>query len=98
KRPHFWLFIERGSTVNSALFRGGAVVNALLENRRRLEHHNASWRDWHFFPRFGVPANTLALFPHNKRAKRRQFHGFATLKAVGNLLEYQLNQSSRFRA
>src|SRR6476661_2579102 len=77
---------------------GGAVIDALLENRRRLEHHNASRRNRHFFAGFRVSANTLALLTHDKRAKRGELHGFAALKAVGDLLEHQLHQSRGFRA
>src|SRR5262249_7337802 len=55
-----------------------AIVDALLENRRRLEDHNPPRRNRHFLTRLGVTPDSLALFTHYKRAKRRKFDGFPT--------------------
>src|SRR5215468_380796 len=71
-------------------------VDALLENRRRLEHHNPSRRDWHLCPGFGIAADTLPLLAHHEGAERRKLHGFAALEAVGDLLEHQFDERSRF--
>src|SRR6478672_820545 len=76
----------------------GTVVDTLLENRRRLEHHNAPRRNWHFLAGLGITADALAFLAHDERTERGKLHGFAALKTVGDLFEHQLHQCSGFRA
>src|SRR5215470_16377361 len=72
---------------------GRAVgIDPLLEDCRRLEHHHAPRRYRHFLAGLGVPADSLALLANHKRTKRRQFHGLASLKAVRDFLQDQLDQ------
>src|SRR6185312_10521207 len=71
---------------------GGTVVDALLENRRRLEHHNAPWRNWHFLAGLGISPDALAFLAHDERTERGKLHRFPTLETVGDLLEHQLHQ------
>src|SRR5215475_10107353 len=44
-------------------------IDALLEDRRRLEHHHAPWRYRYFGARLGIPPDALALLAHNERAE-----------------------------
>ena len=73
-------------------------VTALLQNGGRLEHHDAARRNRNFLAGLRIAADPLAFFAHDKRSERRQFHGFAALKAIGDFLEHQFDQRSRFRA
>src|SRR5262249_14641666 len=79
------------------LLLNAAVVNALLEDRRRLEHHHTPRRDWYFFTGLWVTTDSLALLSYYKRSKRRKFDRFSALKTVGDLLEHQFYQCRRFR-
>src|SRR5712691_3675674 len=67
-------------------------VDALLENRRRLEHHNPARRYWHFGAGLGIAADALALLADHERPERRQLHGFATFEAVGDFLQDKLHE------
>ena len=74
------------------------AVDALLEDGRRLEHHHAARRDRNFLAGLGIAADPLALLAHHERAERRQLHGFAAFEAIGDLLQHQFHERSRFRA
>src|SRR6266446_1604789 len=81
------------------LIAGAAVrtrVDALLENRRRLEHHNPSRRDWHFRSGLRIAPDALALLAHHERAERGKLHALPALEAIGDLPEHQLDERSRF--
>src|SRR5437763_2740284 len=67
-------------------------VDALLEYRRRLEHHYAARRDRHFFAGFRIAPDALALLAYHERAERRELHRFAALEAIGDFLEHQFNE------
>ena len=49
---------------------GAVVVDTLLQNGRRLEHHYATRRDWHFGAGLRVPPDTLTLLAHHERTER----------------------------
>src|SRR6185312_7730567 len=76
----------------------GIGIDALLENRRRLEHHDTTRRDWHFLAGLRVTSDALPLLAHHERAERRQLHGLATLQTVGNFLQYKFYERSRLAA
>ena len=44
----------------------GVTVDAMLEDRRRLEHHHPARRDRHFLAGLGVAPNALALLAHHE--------------------------------
>jgi hypothetical protein len=48
------------------LLLNAAIVNALLEDRRRLEHHDTPRRDWYFLTGFWVAADSLTLLSYYK--------------------------------
>src|SRR5437016_5077137 len=83
---------------SNALFAFAARIDALLEDRRRLEHHHPARRDRHFLAGLGIAAHTLPLLAHDKRAERRQLHRLASLKAVGDLLEHKFHERRGFRS
>src|ERR1700704_4373678 len=68
-------------------------VDALFQDRGRLEHHHAARRDRNFLAGLRVTADSLTFFPHHERAERRQLHGLAPLEAVRDLLQYHFNES-----
>src|SRR3954462_7714624 len=76
----------------------GIAVDALLENRRRLEHHHPARRNRYFLAGLGVTPDPLALLAHHERTERRQFPRLATLEAVGDFLQNQLDERGRFGA
>src|SRR6185312_7887990 len=69
----------------------GAVVDALLQDRRRLEHHDPARRDRNLGPGLGIAADPLALLAHHEGAERGQLHRFALLEAIGDLLEHEFD-------
>src|ERR1043166_4237150 len=70
-------------------------VDALLEDRGWLEHHHAPRRNRNLFAGLRVAADSLTLFADHERAERRQFHGFPSLEAIRDFLQYHLNESRR---
>ena len=72
-------------------------VDALLENRRRLEHHDTPRRNRHLGAGLRVASDTLTLLAHHERAERRQLHRLAFLQAIGDLLENQFDECRRLR-
>src|SRR4051812_38315291 len=75
-----------------------SAVDALLEDGRRLEHHDPARRDRHFLAGLRVAADPLALLANHERTKRGQLHRFASFEAGGDLPEHQFHQRSGFRA
>src|SRR6202051_3111001 len=73
-------------------------IDSLLEDSRRLEHHDATRRDRHFLAGLGIAADALAFLAHHERAERRQLHRFATFKAVGDFLQYKFYECRGFGA
>src|ERR1044072_9162032 len=53
------------------------AVDALLQNRRRLEHHHTTRRDRHFGTSLRITSDTLTLLAHHERTERRELHRFA---------------------
>src|SRR3954468_6853702 len=47
----------------------GVAVDALLQNRRRFEHHHTARRDRHFGTGLRVTSDTLTLLAHHKRTE-----------------------------
>src|SRR5215510_15382409 len=80
------------------LMLAGIGVDALLENRRRLEHHHAARRDRHFFAGLGIAPDPLALLAHHERAERRELHRLAALKTIGDFLQDEFDERGRFGA
>src|SRR5258705_456173 len=70
-------------------------VDALLQDRGRLEHHHAPRRNRNLFAGLRVAADSLTLFADHERAERRQLHGFAPFEAIRDLLQYHFNESRR---
>src|SRR3972149_924305 len=98
KRAHSVLE-SNALTETSLRFVGDVVaVDALLEDRRRLEHHRPARRNRNFLAGLGIAPNALTFFAHDERTERGQLYGFATLEAVGDLLEHQLHQRGGFGA
>src|ERR1700722_14273473 len=73
-------------------------IDSLLEDSRRLEHHDPARRDRHFLAGLGIAADALALLAHHERAERRQFHRFATFEAVGDFLQHKFYECRGFGA
>src|SRR5436305_14803748 len=88
---------RRTAALSCVLLRAsiGIGVDALLQDRGRLEHHHAPRRDRNFFAGLGVAADSLPLFAHHKGAERRQLHGLAPFEAIGDFLQYHFNESRR---
>src|SRR5215472_6575866 len=74
----------------------GIGVDALLEDRGRLEHHHAPRRDRHFLAGLRITPNSLAFLAHHERAERRQLHRLATLETVGDFLQIEFDERRRF--
>jgi hypothetical protein len=68
----------------------------LLEDGRRLEHDYATRRDGRFLTSLGIAAHALAFLAHDKQAERRQLYRFATLQAVRDFVEHELNEFGGF--
>src|SRR5215467_12001583 len=79
-------------------FAAVGIVDALLEDRGWLEHHDAPRRDRHFLAGLGIAPDALAFLAHHEGTKGRQFHRLASFKAIGDFLQYHLNERGRFRA
>src|ERR1043166_9270048 len=75
-----------------------AGIDALLEDRGRLEHHHATRRDRHFLAGLRIAPDALALLAHHERTERRQLHGLAAREAVRDFLQYHFNECRRFRS
>src|SRR6266545_2781040 len=73
-------------------------IDALLEDRRGFEDHDAPRRNRHFLAGLGIASDPLSLLAHHERSERRKLHCLAALQAVGDLLEHQLDQHSGFGA
>src|SRR6516162_3468847 len=89
------------TTTSSRSGRLGAIpsgIDALLEDRRRLEHHDSPRRNRNFLAGLGIATDALPLFPHDERTERRQFYGFAAFEAVGDFFEHQFDEGRRFGA
>src|SRR6516225_1902456 len=67
-------------------------IDTLLEDGRRLEHHDTARRNRHFLAGLWIAADPLAFFAHDERAERRQFHGLAALETVGNFFEHEFDE------
>jgi len=78
--------------------RAGISVDALLEDRGRLEHHHAARRDRHFLGGLEIAPDPLALLAHHERAKRRKLHRLAALEAIGDFFQDELDEGGRFGA
>src|SRR4051794_32945756 len=78
----------------------GAVpgVDPLLQDRRRLEHHDPAGRDRHLGAGLGVATDALTLLADHEGAERGQLHRLAFLKAIGDLLQHEFHEGRRFRA
>src|SRR6266852_8823219 len=77
---------------------GVNVVDALLEDRGRLEHHHPARRDRYFLAGLGIAPDPLALLAYHEGTEGRELHCFATFEAIGDLLEHQFDERCRFRA
>ena len=53
-------------------------------------------RDRHLLAGLGIAADALALLAHHERTKRRQLDRFATLQAVRDFFENELNERGAF--
>src|SRR5580700_10779542 len=73
-------------------------IDSLLEDSRRLEHHDPARRDRHFLAGLGIAADALAFLAHHERAERRQLHCFATFEAVRDFFEYKFYECRGFGA
>src|ERR1700748_3215883 len=87
ERTRYWTVVLRRS-----VFGFGVAVDALLEDRRRLEHHDPARRNRNLLAGLGITADPLTLIAHNKGTDRGKLHRIATLERVGDLLEHQLNK------
>src|SRR5947209_7526458 len=97
--------VERGTETDlSAVLGLGSVaavtiaVDALLEDRGRLEHHHAARRDRHLGAGLGIAADALALLAHHEGAERGELHRLAALEAVGDLLQHEFHKGGGFGA
>src|ERR1700737_1802477 len=89
----FWSPGQTNDLVGLAFAVAGTVaVDPLLQNRRRLEHHDTAGRNRHFGAGLRVTAYTLALLAHHEGAERRKFYRLALLQAVGNLLQHEFHK------
>src|SRR6266849_4262626 len=77
---------------------GVNVVDALLEDRGRLEHHHPARRDRHFLAGLGIAPDPLALLAHDKGTEGGQLYRLAALEAVGDFLQHQLDERGGFGA
>jgi len=73
-----------------------SVVDPLLEDGGRLEHHRPPGRYRHLLTSLGIAAHALAFFADDKGAERRQLDRFASFQTVGDFLEHKLNQCGAF--
>src|SRR5437879_4083793 len=74
------------------------TVDPLLQYRRRLEHHYATWRDRHFSTSLRITSDTLTLLAHHEGAERRQLHRLALLEAISDLFQNKLDKRRRLRS
>jgi len=72
--------------------RAGISVDALLEDRGRLEYYHAARRDRHFLAGIGIAPDPLALLAHHERAERRELHRLATLEAIGDFFQDEFDE------
>ena len=73
-----------------------SVIDLLLKDGGRLEHHYPPGRDRHLLTSLGIAARALAFFADDKRAERRQLHRFASFQTVCDFLEHKLNECGGF--
>src|SRR5215472_2046969 len=76
----------------------GISVDSLLEDRGRLEHHDSARRDRYLLAGLGISPDPLPLFAYHKGAEGGQLHGLSPFQAIGDFLQHQLNERSRFGA
>src|SRR5579871_762711 len=73
-------------------------IDALLENRRRLEHHDTARGNRHLLAGLRITPDPLSLLAHHERAERRQLYGIAALQTVGNFFQYKFYERRRLAA
>src|SRR4029078_8142334 len=71
-------------------------IDPLLEDGGRLEHHDATGRDWHLRAGLRIAARALALFADYKRAERRQLYVLASFETVRNFVKHQFKEPGAF--
>ena len=90
------LILEVSSLLAGLLVPFRAGIHLPLEDGRRLEHDYATRRDGRSLTSLGIAAHALAFLAHDKQAERRQLYRFATLQAVCDFLEHELNEFGGF--
>src|SRR5436190_6546565 len=75
----------------------GVSVDPLLQDRRRLEHHHTTRRDWHLGTSLRIATDALTLLADDEGAERRQLHGLAALQAVRDFLQHQFDERRGLR-
>src|ERR1700742_1709233 len=87
ERTRYWTGVFRPSVCGF-----GVALGWLLEDRRRLEHHDPARRNRNLLAGLGITADPLTLIAHNKGTERGKLHRLAALERVGDLLKHQFNK------